>query len=247
MQSGGASFIIRDMMELLDRFLALQDRDRKASELRAELARIPDEKKAREKQLAESAARLDLARTRMKEIEIEKKSLDVEISAKKALIDRYKTQQLQTRKNEEYSALSHEISAAEAAITAIEDKEIVLMEEAESLAPKIAEAEALHATERAKIDRALALLNEKAPSIQTRLDELDSQRAVAVEGLDEDLLDLYQRLFKSKGGLAIVPIEHGVCTGCHMKVTHQTALEAKAGTTVVHCSNCGRILYAGST
>jgi hypothetical protein len=57
------------------------------------------------------------------------------------------------------------------------------------------------------------------------------------------LLARFERLFKSKGDAAIVAIEHGVCTGCHMKVTSATSAGARAGKEIVNCENCGRILY----
>jgi uncharacterized protein len=41
----------------------------------------------------------------------------------------------------------------------------------------------------------------------------------------------------------VVALEHEVCTGCHMKVTTQTAHRVKAGKEIVSCENCGRILY----
>jgi predicted nucleic acid-binding Zn-ribbon protein len=43
---------------------------------------------------------------------------------------------------------------------------------------------------------------------------------------------------------AIVGLEHEVCMGCHTKVTARTRVNIKADKTVVHCENCGRILYA---
>jgi len=75
------------------------------------------------------------------------------------------------------------------------------------------------------------------------LEELTRERAELAEKIDEDLLGLFERLFKSKGDAAVVAIEHGVCTGCHMKVTSATAAQARAGKEIVSCENCGRILY----
>jgi predicted nucleic acid-binding Zn-ribbon protein len=60
------------------------------------------------------------------------------------------------------------------------------------------------------------------------------------------LLGQFERLFNSKGDAAIVAIEHGVCTGCHMKVTTATAARVKAGKEIVNCEQCGRILYLGA-
>lgn len=231
------------MTDLIQRLLTLQDRDQRIRSFKAELAQIPAERKAREKQLADSAARLEAAKTRQREIEVEKNNLELEIGTKRTAIERYRTQQLQTRKNEEYSALQHEIAASERAISALEDSQLVLMEEAEKLAPQIATAEAGHAEERARIQKAIEALDGKIPNIQSRLEELEAGRKQACEGLDEDLLERYEQLFSSKAGAALVPLEHDVCTGCHMRVTHQAALDVKGAKDVVHCPNCGRMLH----
>jgi uncharacterized protein len=231
------------MTDAIGLLLTLQDRDQRLRALHSELARIPAERKLREKQLADCAARLEKSKARLREIEVGKKNLEVEAGAKREAIERYRSQQLQTRKNEEYTALQHEIQAAEKDIVAIEDRELALMEEAEALAPDITAAEAEHASEQEKIAKAIGALEGRAANIREKIQEMDAGRAAACEGLDEDLLESYERLFESKGGGAVVAVEHDVCTGCHMRVTSQTALEAKAGKGIVHCPNCGRILY----
>ncbi len=43
------------------------------------------------------------------QIESARKELELEVEAKKQMIARYANQQFQTRKNEEYRALAHEI------------------------------------------------------------------------------------------------------------------------------------------
>ena len=227
------------------RLLEIQERDREIHTLETELARLPEERKLRETQLAGAAAKLERAKTRFREIEVEKKNLEVEIAAKKTSIDRYKNQQLQTRKNEEYSALAHEIEASQKAISALEDRELDLMEEAEALQPEIAAAESAHKEEQAKIQKALEALAARAPNLQTRIAEVAAARKKAADGFDENLLDTYQRLFKAKSGSALVPLQHDVCTGCHMKVTSQTSVEVRSGKSLVGCPNCGRLLYLG--
>jgi uncharacterized protein len=222
--------------------LTLQERDQRLSALRAEMDRLPAERAQRERQLAESAGRLEAAKGRLKEIEVERKNLEVEAGVKRQGIDRYKTQQMQTRKNEEYAALQHEIDAAEKAIVVIEDREIELMEEAESLQPAIREAETAHAEDAAKIRTALEAIGARGPNIQSRIDELESARKEIAAKVDEDLLERYARLFASKAGRAVVELDGDVCMGCHMRVTHQTVLEVKSAKAITTCSNCGRIL-----
>ena len=74
-------------------------------------------------------------------------------------------------------------------------------------------------------------------------EELAKEREALASKIDGDLLNRFERLFDSKGDAAVVAIEHGVCTGCHMKVTTATASRVKAGKEIVSCENCGRILY----
>ncbi|MDD5200794.1 MAG: C4-type zinc ribbon domain-containing protein [Terrimicrobiaceae bacterium] len=230
-------------MPEVEKLLTLQERDQRIRAFELELNAIPDERRFKERQIADSATRLEAAKTRMKGIEVERNKLQVEAQAKRDSIAKYKTQQFQTRKNEEFAALGHEIATAEKAIVAIEDRELELMEEAEGLRPVVAEAERAHTEERAKLEAQIAELGRKAETIQARVAELIASRPALAEGLDEDLLDQYTRLFKSKNGSALVELDHDVCTGCHMKVTTQTSVAVKGDKALVHCPNCGRILH----
>ena len=231
------------MLDAIERLLALQDRDQKLRTLRLELQAVPTEIASKQKLIADSAARLELARTRAKAIEVEKKSLQVEAASKRDQIARYKTQQLQTRKNEEYTALTHEISNVENLIAQIEDKELALMEETDSLAPQIAAADKTHADEKARLEGQIALLREKEGNLKTRIEEVQKSRASSLEGIDEELLESYERLFETKNARAVVSVEHDVCTGCHMKITAQTSLALRSDKSIVSCPQCGRLLH----
>lgn len=231
------------MLEAVEKLLALQDRDQKIRNFRLELEAVPTEKAAKERLIASAAERLEASKSRAKEIEVAKKSLQGEAAAKREQIARYRTQQGQTRKNEEFTALSHEIDAAERHIANLEDTELELMEEADRLKPAIAQAEAEFKTEKEKVETQLTALAARETNLRARIDELVAEREKFTVGIDEDLLDRYQRLFKTKGGNAIVSLDHEVCTGCHMKVTTQTAFAVKGEKEMVGCPQCGRILF----
>lgn len=231
------------MLDVIEKLLALQERDQRLTAFQNELTRIPEERKSKEKQIADSAARLELAKTRAKQLEVEKRSLETEAQAKRDSITRYKQQQLQTKKNEEYTALAHEIEAAEKVISGVEDRELDLMEEAERLKPEIAAAEKTHAEEKEKIQLVLTNLDQKKDNLTSRIAEIQADRGRFTEGVDEDIIDRYDRLFKTKNTNAVVPLEHEVCMGCHMKVTTQTIFQVKAEKEIVHCPQCGRVLF----
>ncbi|MEI6034529.1 MAG: C4-type zinc ribbon domain-containing protein [Verrucomicrobiae bacterium] len=231
------------MTETIAMLLALQDKDQRLRTLRTELEALPIEKSTKERLIAEAAQRLDLAKSSAREIEVKKKSLEVEAAAKRDQIARYKTQQMQTRKNEEFSALSHEIEGAEKSVSDIEDREIVLMEQAEALRPQILSAEQACQADKAKFEAQIGVLAEKATNLKARIAELESARVASAAQVDEDLLERFDRLFHTKNGSAVVALEHDVCTGCHMKVTTQTTVELRGEKTIVSCPQCARILF----
>ena len=128
-------------------------------------------------------------------------------------------------------------------ISGIEDKELTLMEEADSLAPEIAAADKVHADEKARMEGQIGLLREKEGNLKKRIEEVQQSRATALEGIDEELLERYERLFETKNARAVVSVEHDVCTGCHMKITAQTSLALRSEKSVISCPQCGRLLH----
>ncbi len=231
------------MLPEIEKLLILQDSDQRIRTLQLELYAMPEQRAAKEKAFSEVTHQLTRIKARSREIELEKQRLELDVQTKRESIARYKQQQLQTRKNEEYSALSHEISVAEERIRSIEDRELELMEEAEKLRPLIEQAEKSDADGRTKLETQLSGLETRKNSLEARIREIQATRTRLTEGIEEDLLDRYTRLFKSKGGQAVVPVEHEVCSGCHMKVTTQTVILVKSEKSITHCPQCGRILY----
>ena len=234
------------MVEILEKLLLLQERDQRLQTFLHEINSVPAEKQALEKELEAARLQLERDKARAMEIEVERKRLEVEADGKRTQIAKYQTQQLETRKNEEYAALKHEIERAEQDITKIEDRELELMQETEDLKPAIAAADAKFHAEKTRVAGLLKTADEKTGVLQGRADELKVERdaiAAEVKAADEDLFDLYEKLFRSKAGRAIVPLEGNHCSGCHMTVTPATLRDAKVGTTVVSCEQCGRIVY----
>jgi len=231
------------MLPEIEQLLVLQDRDQKIRTLRQELKIVPLERKELEGRLAAGAAELDEIKQKAREIELEKKKLEVDAQAKRDQIAKYKTQQFQTRKNEEFQALSNEIKRYENDVQSNEDRQLELMEQAEKMKAGVAIAEKEHTQSKSQIQTQLSDLDGKIQAIEAQLQQLDAERKNLAQQIDEDLLDHYERLFANKGGMAIAPLEHEVCMGCHMKITTQTAVRARGNKEIVSCEQCGRILY----
>jgi predicted nucleic acid-binding Zn-ribbon protein len=109
------------MLEMIEKLLVLQDRDQKIHRVQQELARIIPERETLRVKVSTAQTQLDAAKNRGKQIESDRKRLELDVEGKKQQIEKYANQQLQTRKNEEYRALAHEIDTCKADITKIED------------------------------------------------------------------------------------------------------------------------------
>lgn len=234
------------MVEILEKLLLLQERDQRRHTFLHEINSIPAEKAALERELEDARRAAEAAKTRATQNEVERARLEVEVKTKRDQIAKYRSQQFETRKNEEYAALNHEIERAEKDIAALEDRELELMQEAEDLKPATAKADEKLGAEKNRVAALLKACEEKSGVMVARAAELKTERDAIAEELraaDEDLLELYERLFPSKMGRAIVPLEGDHCSGCHMKVTPSTLRDARAGSRVVSCEQCGRIVY----
>ena len=227
----------------LEQLLVLQDRQQKIRQIQAEIETVPLRRTSLEAQLAASVSAVDALKQKARQVEVDRKRLELDVGTRTESISRLKTQQYQTRKNDEFQALGHEIERYENEIRKIEDEELELMVQVDKIKADLAEEEKKAAGVRESIARQTADLDEKSKALQSRLEELTREGAELAGKIDEDLLARFERLFKSKGDAAIVAIEHGVCTGCHMKVTSATSASARAGKEIVNCENCGRILY----
>ncbi len=227
----------------LEQLLVLQDRQQKIKQIQTEVHTLPLQRKNLGEQLAASVAAVEALKQKARQVEMDRKKLELDVGTRTETISRLKTQQYQTRKNDEFQAIGHEIERYENEIRKIEDEELELMVEADKLKADLGVEEKKSATVRESVARQTGDLESKSKTLQAHLEELTKERAEIAGKIDEDLLGRFERLFKSKGDAVVVALEHEVCTGCHMKVTTQTAHRAKAGKEIVSCENCGRILY----
>jgi predicted nucleic acid-binding Zn-ribbon protein len=231
------------MFETIEKLLILQDRDKQLNRGQNELAHIEPERQMLKAKTSGAQKAVDAAKLKIKETESRRKDLELEVEAKKTLIEKYANQQLQTRKNEEYRALAHEIDTCKEAIFKIENQEIELMEQAESGQKELAKANQLLAEATKLMNDQVAQLGTREENLKKELAQLQSNREELAAAVDEVARARYERLLRSKGDNVVVGVQHGVCGGCHMKLPTQILVTCQAQNELVGCINCGRILY----
>jgi predicted nucleic acid-binding Zn-ribbon protein len=118
------------------------------------------------------------------------------------------------------------------AMLAVEEAEAAMAERAQELD--------LVSKERQQFE---AGLMEEKDKLLSQAKVLQVKRQRAVTELPWNDLQTYERLRRSKGGLAVAAVRDGLCSGCHVGVPAHILRHARAGTDLTLCPSCGRILY----
>jgi len=212
-------------------------------QIESELQQIPKEEEHIKLTLKTQSADYEAHKKAAQQIEVKRKELDHEVKARESKIAKYQTQQMETKKNEEYQALGHEIERSKQEISDLEDQELQVMEDYDKALKEI-DAEAVHVKEyeSAAKTRGEALI-EKKKNLEIELEKVGILIREAESKCDASHMNTYRRILKSKGDVAIVKIDGGkMCSGCHMTLTQQEIVKAKGGL-VANCGNCGRIIF----
>jgi predicted nucleic acid-binding Zn-ribbon protein len=227
----------------IEKLLILQDRDQQRLALESQLRAIPREIVAVEQKIAGEQTALEAARGELQQLELKKKALENEIGVATEQMGRYRSQQLQVRKNDEYQALGVEIEHAQSAIGALEEQELEVMYAIDEARRKCAAAgEALKhnvSGHEARIQN----LRERETGLQSELQTLQTSVAAARQGLEEPALYLYDRLASKPGLPVVVAVREAKCDGCHLRISFNIDSETRKADKLVTCDQCGRIVY----
>jgi uncharacterized protein len=135
-----------------------------------------------------------------------------------------------------------EIEAHKARNAQTEDHILALMEEVDVRSKhlkqeedKLAKVSAEYAQKRAELEARLA-------AVKSELTEQTQERARLLSELPREILLSYQRVHKSRKGIAIVLVRDGSCGGCFINLPPQLVAEVRQGEEVMSCEHCGRIL-----
>lgn len=227
----------------IGKLLVLQERDSRRLALEQQLKSVPREISTVEGRIAAEKQAIETAKAEWHGLESKKKLLEVDIKGAEEKAAKYRTQQLEVRKNDEYRALSHEIETMEALIGGFEEEELKVMYEIDGAKKRFLAAEA-------ELKKNIAGHEEKIRSLREREIQLQAELKVAQEAVagarpevPEPQLRIYDRIAIKPGHPVCVTVNGGKCGGCHLKVPTHIEVMARTGSEIATCDQCGRIAY----
>jgi predicted nucleic acid-binding Zn-ribbon protein len=226
----------------IDRLWALHGLDEKVVARKASLARLPELRKSLETRVTNERTRLESWKKRLGELQKTRRQLEKDIEVATEQERKFQSQLPAVKKNEEYTALLHEISGAKAKRSELETVVLMRMDEEQAAEAERAPIEhELKAAEREMAER-LQAIDAEEKTEREQVAALEAERARLIEGLSATIRSRYERVVASRGGIAVVAILKGACGGCFRTQPPQILQDARKRDRLIICDGCGRLL-----
>jgi len=206
------------------------------------IAEIPEKTKELEQKITERREIFEEIEQRFRENRNRELAADKKLQETKMVIGRHKQQLLAVKTNKEYAALLKEISTEENNIGRLEEEIISLYDEAEGIEEEKKEEEKIIARAKDNFEKNGKRLEERKVEFEKDIEERKRERERMRSELDPNLLKRYDRVRKSRDGIAVVKIQGENCGGCFSAVPPQIINEVKGGGKILTCESCGRML-----
>lgn len=221
----------------------LQSLDVRIGELEHELSALPRHVAEIEKKLESHRKGLADLKTALEENEKERRQLEGSVQLTQEKIERLQIQLNEAKTNEQYRAFRNEIAFAQKEVRKAEDRILEMLETAEDLTARIADAEQALEKEEAVVAEEVEETKGRFKGDQDELARVQKQRAEVAEGADRKLLSLYELARHRLKGAAVSPIVDNRCTACNMFQRPQVLQRLHQANRVVTCEFCDAILY----
>jgi len=198
---------------------------------------------ALEAEAAVAAGAVESAKALLNESHTARRQLEKDVAVVDSRLAKFDDHKAAVKTNHEYTALLHEIATAKTEKDAVEERILVLMEQADALAKDLKAAEAaLSAIKREGDVKRRALSAERA-ALDEELARLAHERAAEARLADARSLAIYDQLIKNRRGIAVAQMVGSICGACHVRLRPHFEQQIKRNDGLVQCESCQRLLY----
>jgi predicted nucleic acid-binding Zn-ribbon protein len=228
----------KDLSMLLD----LQEIDDQLGELERSKIYLPEMILNLEKEIDELNQAIAMNNKILEESQREQHLVELEIETDKTDLDKYQKQMRVIKTNKEYDALTAEIDIKKQGITDKEERILALMAAIDEAREKATELGNTLKEVQIRNSEQLDMLRNQASTLQAKIEDKLEKRVLLVKDINRQIVGVYERIRKGKGGMAVVPIRKRACSGCFKQIPPQRIQEIRRGDRIFACDNCGRIL-----
>jgi len=231
------------MWEGLEQLITLQELDLAIAKTDAALKAIPGQIQALEARLVQARSKLDQAKAEAEDLQKLRRAKERELEDFTHNLKKRQARLFEIKTNQEYSAVLKEIEVLKEKISVTEEEILLLLDRIEASTKAVTASEAEFKREEDELQQAKAAKEAELADLEREQVTLQKARQTKVKGIEASLLQTYTKLFKSRDGLAVVPVKDGSCLGCYFTLRPQAYSEVRRNDRLTTCENCQRILY----
>jgi hypothetical protein len=226
----------------ITRLVELQDIDSQLEDLNSLLGDLPkmvDELNEKENSLKD---RVEADKVTLKEINLNSSKSEKVNSDIQEKINKLTDQLFLVTNNKQYDALTNEIEHLKEQKKENEELLISNLEEKETLEKNINKNEASLEELKTDLDVRRNKLDEALSETADEKAALENSRKKQVTEIDDNTMQVYNKVISARSGIAVVPLSGNSCGGCGAALPLQMVSEIRAGE-LHNCQSCGRFVY----
>ena len=221
----------------------LQKIDARVFQLKKELSSHPAKQKGLEAAFEKKKINAKSAEEALKVSQLQQKQKEGDLAQREEKILKLQGQLYQLKSNKEYSVMELEIKGFKADKSLLEEDILKLLDTVDAAKAALAKEKEALTSEDKKYQAELVELNKIASDIQQTVSAEEEKRKTYTPNIEPRLLSQYERILKSREGVALVPIVNNACGGCHMGFPPQVVNEAQQHEKWIICESCARLIY----
>jgi len=227
----------------LERVISLQQLDSTAHDAARRLAEEPEREKAFEERLDGARNALTSAKTRLADNQTARREIEKDVAVQQGRLSKFRDQLMEVKTNREYQTMQHEIETAKKEVTALEERVLERMIEADELTAAVKQAESALAAEQKGVDADRRAMNTEHAELKKALERIAAERGALVAALDRHVLEIFELVAQRRNGVAVAEARDGVCAICHVRLRPQVFNTIRRNVEIIQCDSCQRIMY----
>ena len=223
--------------------VALQDVELKIASLQKQISETPTKTQILQAELDRSKREHETEVARSQELSKQRRALEGGVDMLRTKLSKLKDQQMAVKTNKEYTAILHELQAAEEQIRGEEDKILEIMEEHEGLEKSLKAAEKELRARCDAIQEEIRKHESSVPELEAEIVRMQQSRQELEARIEKDLLGTYRKIAGARKGIALAEAREELCTACHIRIRPQVYADLIQSDNIFTCDSCSRILF----
>jgi len=230
-------------LKQIEQLVVLQKVDDEIVVLQDELRHAPQQIEELEKRRQEIEHTAEIIRDKIKYLLDQQKRLETEIEGDSVRLKKSKSKMMMVGNTKEYHAMMREMDNLEKQNRGREEEKTTVAEELSRQNVELKDIEERSSSLETELAAARQTLDERLKVAKASLSKLEARRQEAGQAVPKPILQRYEFIRSRLKNPVIVPVNAGICSGCHISIPPQAFIELQKGVQILSCPNCQRLIY----